>query len=258
MTVEVQGHRIAGRLAPENSLDAIAVASRLGYHSVEFDVRSTKDGVLVVSHGPESEKFPQGIVAEELLWDELRALPLPGGVQMPTLLEVVVACLAGGLFMNVEIKPGHADSVAEVLDLLERCGARDRFVISSFDRAVLERVFQCDPTVGVGALYDDSQVEATPEDFATWFPPPGRPSHPLDSVNLCQESVTEEEIDAAHAAGKRVLLWFPGIPNKAEYDDSADRLRHLISLGVDCVCTNRPDLLLQETRPKLPRISSHL
>lgn len=255
MTIEVQGHRIAGRLAAENSLPAISVASQLGIASVEFDVRKTKDGVLVVSHGPECDELPEGIIVEEMTYDDLMKIPLPGTVDQFTPLfdDVVKGCVKGGLRMNVEIKPGHADSVPEVLQRLTDLGAKGHFVISSFDRAVLRKVFETDPNIGVGALYCYS--EPIPEDFATWWDTVDRPKNCLDSVNLSQETATKIDIGNAKQAGKKVLLWFSGVPYKGpEYDDSEDRLSDLLDLGVDCICTNRPDVL--KTLADSPRSSS--
>ncbi|GAA3236753.1 glycerophosphodiester phosphodiesterase family protein [Actinocorallia longicatena] len=48
--VEVQGHRGARGLRPENTLPAFAHALELGVDGVEFDVGLTSDGVVVVHH----------------------------------------------------------------------------------------------------------------------------------------------------------------------------------------------------------------
>eukprot|EP00756_Hemistasia_phaeocysticola_P066921 Hpha_TRINITY_DN9590_c0_g1::TRINITY_DN9590_c0_g1_i1::g.114804::m.114804/K01126/E3.1.4.46, glpQ, ugpQ; glycerophosphoryl diester phosphodiesterase len=255
MPALVQGHRIGGRLAPENSMQAVAVASKLGIHSVEFDVRKTSDGVLVVSHGPE---FPgvRSLTVEETTFDELQHHPLPGSTDQftPRLDSVVKGCVEGGLFMNVEIKHGHADSVPEVLQLLRDLGAAGRFCISSFDREALRRVFQADPSVAVGSLYNGAlsreKRAPTPADFATWWDDL-RPANSNDSVNLCQETITEEEVRAARAAGKKVMIWFPGQARHPEWDDSDERLRHLLSFGPDVICTNRPDILKKLTSSSL-------
>ncbi|WP_436515006.1 glycerophosphodiester phosphodiesterase family protein [Ekhidna sp. To15] len=49
---DIQGHRGARGLAPENSLPAFIVASNLGVNTLELDVVVTKDHKLVVSHEP--------------------------------------------------------------------------------------------------------------------------------------------------------------------------------------------------------------
>ncbi|MFZ4650209.1 MAG: glycerophosphodiester phosphodiesterase [Rubrivivax sp.] len=49
---DLQGHRGARGLAPENTLPAFARALSVGVTTLELDVGLTRDGVLVVSHDP--------------------------------------------------------------------------------------------------------------------------------------------------------------------------------------------------------------
>lgn len=49
---DLQGHRGARGLAPENTLPAFATALSLGVSTLEFDVNLTKDGHLLVGHDP--------------------------------------------------------------------------------------------------------------------------------------------------------------------------------------------------------------
>jgi glycerophosphoryl diester phosphodiesterase len=49
---DLQGHRGARGLAPENTLVAFARALSLGVSTLELDLAVTKDGVVVVSHDP--------------------------------------------------------------------------------------------------------------------------------------------------------------------------------------------------------------
>jgi glycerophosphoryl diester phosphodiesterase len=86
--VIVIAHRGASCDAPENSLEAFEVAVEQGADYVEFDVRRTSDGTLVVNHDP-------------VLSD-----PPP---EMPTLDETLAA-LAGRVGLAVDVK--EADCVA--------------------------------------------------------------------------------------------------------------------------------------------------
>jgi glycerophosphoryl diester phosphodiesterase len=47
---DLQGHRGARGLAPENTLSAFATALALGVTTLELDTGVTKDGIVVISH----------------------------------------------------------------------------------------------------------------------------------------------------------------------------------------------------------------
>jgi glycerophosphoryl diester phosphodiesterase len=52
VSFDIQGHRGARGLAPENTLPAFARALAIGVTTLELDCAITKDGVVVVSHDP--------------------------------------------------------------------------------------------------------------------------------------------------------------------------------------------------------------
>jgi glycerophosphoryl diester phosphodiesterase len=61
---DLQGHRGARGLAPENTVEGFAVALSIGVTTLELDLGMTKDGVLVVSHdrrlNPDLTRGPDG------------------------------------------------------------------------------------------------------------------------------------------------------------------------------------------------------
>lgn len=63
-TFDLQGHRGARGLAPENTLPAFAAALSLGVSTLELDSAVTRDGVVVVSHdaalNPDIARGPDG------------------------------------------------------------------------------------------------------------------------------------------------------------------------------------------------------
>src|ERR1700686_3325389 len=67
---DLQGHRGARGLAPENTRHAFAPELKIGVTTTEVDLAMTKDGVLVVSHdsylNPDSTRGPdiQFLVAQ--------------------------------------------------------------------------------------------------------------------------------------------------------------------------------------------------
>ncbi len=50
--IDIQGHRGARALFPENTLEGFVAAAALGVDAFELDVGMTADGVVVVSHDP--------------------------------------------------------------------------------------------------------------------------------------------------------------------------------------------------------------
>src|SRR5262245_66280669 len=80
---DLQGHRGARGLVPENTLEAFTAALAIGVTTLELDLAMTKDGVLVVSHdsrlnpdhtrGPDGKFLPaQGPAIRTLTLAELR------------------------------------------------------------------------------------------------------------------------------------------------------------------------------------------
>src|SRR5512139_1706868 len=80
---DLQGHRGARGLLPENTLPAFAQALAIGVTTLELDTAITKDGVVVVSHdatlNPDITRGADGqwlkrddIVIHTLTWAELQ------------------------------------------------------------------------------------------------------------------------------------------------------------------------------------------
>ncbi len=61
---DLQGHRGARGLAPENTIEAFAAALSIGVSTLEFDLGMTRDGVLIVHHdvwlNPDTTRKPDG------------------------------------------------------------------------------------------------------------------------------------------------------------------------------------------------------
>ena len=63
-------------------------------------------------------------------------------------------------------------------------------------------------------------------------------------VDLRMDSVTEAMVREAHSNGLKVMGWFPGPMTMQALGCSDEQFfDHVLSLKVDTVCTNQPDLL---------------
>ncbi|MGA1699482.1 MAG: glycerophosphodiester phosphodiesterase, partial [Ilumatobacteraceae bacterium] len=91
-TTHVMAHRGASKAAPANTIEAFALARRMGAHAVELDVRQCATGELVVHHDP--------VLTDGRIIAHLGKHQLPDAI--PTLDEALDAC--GEMWVNVEIK----------------------------------------------------------------------------------------------------------------------------------------------------------
>ncbi len=209
----VIGHRGASVAAAENTVQAFVLADAMGADGVELDVRRAPDGRLIVKHDP----LPTDLV------------DLDG---YPELGTVLAAC--GAMLVNVEIKnsadeAGYDPSLAVVEPTIAEMrlhGRLDRWIISSFDWATIERCHQVAPDVATAYLV----MEATPEIIEQTAAAGHAAVHPW------VRSLSAEVVDRCHAHGLAVNTWTCNDP---------ERLRELAGLGVDGVCTDVPDVALR-------------
>ncbi|MGD9922850.1 MAG: glycerophosphodiester phosphodiesterase [Pseudorhodoplanes sp.] len=123
---DLQGHRGARGLAPENTIPGFETALKIGVTTLELDTGMTKDNVLVVSHdsvlNPEHTRGPdgaflnkQGPAIRSLTFDELQAYDV-GRIQPGTAYAARFPMQKGA--DNVRIP-----KLTEVFDLVKRHGA---------------------------------------------------------------------------------------------------------------------------------------
>jgi glycerophosphoryl diester phosphodiesterase len=267
---DLQGHRGARGLAPENTLVAFARALGLGVTTLELDLAVTKDGVVVVSHdplrNPDLTRGPDGRFIEghgppfrSLTFDEVRALDVgrlrPGsayaaqfpdqvpadGARIPTLVEVYALAKRAGnrvVRFNVETKidpekPGETLAPEPFVDAVLKV-VRDAGAIS---RTTLQ-------SFDWRTLQYARRVE--PELETVYLTEPrGGEEHPGASVPARVKAaggriwsphfrdVTPEAVAEAHGLGLRVIPWTVNRPE--DMDTMIDR-------GVDGLITDRPDL----------------
>lgn len=172
-TFDLQGHRGARGLAPENTLAAFAKALAIGVTTLETDLAATKDGIIVLSHdpvlNPDLVRGPNGqwldapgpaimslTLAELQRFDVGRIKPSTkyaqqfstqealDGARIPTLLELFELARASGKAprFNIETKlsPDKPAETLEpeafarlVVDAVRSQGMAQRTTIQSFD-----------------------------------------------------------------------------------------------------------------------------
>ncbi len=267
---DLQGHRFARGLFPENTLEGFDAACSLGLTSFEIDIAVTRDGVPVLHHdpalNPNTTREPDGAWLEragplirDLTLAELARYDVgrlrPGsddatayagqtpydGARIPTLDAVLRR--RPGIHLNVELKlmPAYPERtvapeemVERVLHVVDAASAADRITIQSFDWRAPRHLRRIRPDIACGWLTETgTDVAPIPAAIADEGGGHWAP-HFTD--------LTPALLAHAHAHAVPVIPW--------TVNDPAD-MRRLIAWGVDGLISDWPDRALT-LRPATP------
>ncbi len=212
------GHRGCTEGFVENTIEAFVEARRRGADGVEFDVRRSADGALVIHH--DAEVAGVGLIPDTPVAD------LPPHV--PLFAAVIEAC--EGMQMNVEVKNQPGDPGYDPSGSLARAVAAelvehrrlDGVIVSSFDAPTIEAVRAAEPGLPVGWLLwvkadlDQAMAQALDRRYQAL--------HPFFV------GVKADFVRRCHQAGLAVNVWTP--------NTDAD-LEAMLDLGVDALITDR-------------------
>ena len=232
----IYAHRGASGYAPENTLEAFALAAEMGADGVELDVHLTRDGRVVVIHDSTIDRTSNGQGAVlDYTYEELLAFDFGykfygerRGIRIPTLDQVYELLAPLGLVVNVEIKAKSADVVAACERIATAYGMSDRVIYSSFDHLQIARVLELNPSAFVAPLYSFNMIK--PWDYCANMK--ALASHP----HMGQLTLFPEYVETCHSMGIRVHPW---TANKEE------DIALLLKLSADGIITNYPDLALR-------------
>ncbi|HSX33826.1 MAG TPA: glycerophosphodiester phosphodiesterase [Candidatus Saccharimonadales bacterium] len=149
------GHRGAAGLAQENTIDSIKAAIDAKIDAVEFDIRRTKDGQLVVLHDRGTGRVAKehGTI-RDLTLAEVRSIILNNGEMVPTLDEVLTA--VGSKPAIIETKD---EGVTEELVHVLARHPKARPIFASFRHEELRRLQAAFPHVHIYVLEHLSPID---------------------------------------------------------------------------------------------------
>ena len=115
ISVAVIAHRGEHLRNPENTLPAFREAIELGADFIEVDVRTSADGVLVLSHDSTVDRKTNGHgEVSKLAFAELRLLDAGGGAKIPTFAEALELA-RGRIGVYVDAKQVSASALVEAI-----------------------------------------------------------------------------------------------------------------------------------------------
>lgn len=222
-------HRGDSANAPENTVAAIRSALVAKADLVEFDVRETADGKLLLFHDKDLKRFTgQKTTFEALGFQEARKLDVGSWFnpeksfadeRPPTLEEAIRFCLEGGAMPLIERKTGTAAAHVEIIRDLK---AEDKVIVQAFDWEFLHEMRKLAPEIVIGALGDKAPDAKRMAELKELGP---------QWIGWNQKYLTEPGIDSFHDLGAKVAVW--------TVNDLA-RLRQFTAWGVDGLITDRP------------------
>lgn len=294
--IDVQGHRGARGLQPENTLPAFETALDLGVPTLELDLHYTADGQVVVWHDPviepdkcrlsddapatipdpddprsHADRAIARLTADQLAWfqcdrnpdqeaypDQMASATELAGydfgiVTLSELFGFVESYAASGrktnlqrdnaarVGFNVETKrrPDDPSTIADgfdgtnagpfelaLLELVNRFELGSRIVVQSFDHRSLWAVHATDSSVPLAALTSTDPVDLS-----------GLAARGASIWSPRASTLTAQRIAEAHDVGLRVIPWTV---------NDQEEMAMLISIGVDGIITDRPDLLMEQ------------
>lgn len=262
--IDVQGHRGARAVLPENTLPAFNYALSIGVDTLELDTGVSKDGVVVVYHDQRINsalcqyKDGSAITGEPLIHSltlkEIKQLdcgskpnprflkqtPLPG-TEIPTLAEVFESVNnselnnAKSIRFNIETKsnvdqpdaqPAPAEFVRLVLSVIKEYGLENRVTIQSFDHRTLHETQKQAPELVRVALFAKRESD--------WLMAAKQSGAQIVSPNF--KKIRKKDVEQLHGAGFKVIPWTAN--QQSEW-------KKLIEMGVDGIITDDPEPLLE-------------
>lgn len=214
----VIAHRGASAYELENSLAAFRVAREMGADGVELDVHHLADAEIVVHHDPTLS----GKRLDSMTLEEVKTHRLPSGDAVPTLAQALETV---GPDVQAFIEAKSLDSAHDVdlFDAIDNAPEPSHCHVHAFDHRIVQRLRRQRPALRAGLLQSSYPVE------------PARCVAEMGVAALWQHEVHIDGalVEAVHRAGAVVYAWTVDDPH---------RMRELLALGIDGICSNKPDL----------------
>ena len=232
--------------APENTLPSFAVCLELGM-GFELDIRTTKDGHLVVLHDDNVKRTTDGPSrsVRDMTLAELKRLDAGSwfdnafsGERIPTLdetLSLVAQRKRGPTIIALNVKHVTREGEAELVGLVEKYKLlRESFAFDQSDE-MSRRLKKLNPAFRIGQNVNRKSINA-------------RLDEGLLDCFLLTATPTAEEASRLHQSGKQVLFNYAG---SGEARRNTETWKRASMAGIDGLLTDYPlefRIILREAR----------
>ena len=225
-------HRGFNTVAPENSLAAFGAAVALGAEEIEFDIWSTKDGVLVSSHDSTLERVSDGVgKIYEHTYEELLKLDFGAkhgekfkGLKIPTF-EEILQKFAGRVIMNIHVKIWDMNfpepMLEEITSLVRKYDCEKHVYFMTSSDKMIKRFMEYAPDLKITVGWDGNPDPMSMVDRAITLG--------AYKIQLFKPYFNEETVKKAHENGIICNVFFADEPEEA--------IRYL-EMGIDTILTN--------------------
>ena len=234
---KIFAHRGASAYAPENTIEAFALAVEQGAEGIELDVQLTKDGEVVVIHDETIDRVSDHTgwvkdytLAELKTFDFSNHMPAYKGAEIPTLKEVLQLVKQEMTEVNIELKTGifwYPEIEEKVLEIVKEMDMQERVIYSSFNHYSVQTIRNLDKNAQTAYLYSDVILDV--EQYAKQTGVNGL--HPA-IYHLKMADFLEKYKES----GLKVRVWTV---------DCCELIKEFIEKDIDAVITNVPDKALK-------------
>ena len=260
--VFVIAHRADWRNFPENSLEAIESAIKMGVDIVELDVHRTADGELVICHDKTINRTTNGKgLIKDMTYDSLMTFRLKrahgattDSLRIPTLREALLCC-KDRILVNVD----HAyPYYKEIVELTEELGVTGQVLMKG--KSNIDKVNEDMSKHENNLLYMPIIDINRPKGQALFAEYQERGVVPMAYEVCWQEPGTEidECVAKIHETGSKLWVntFWPSVCGGLGNDDDAalaaadpaEVYGQYIEMGATMIQTDRPQLLLEYLR----------
>ncbi len=223
---EVIGHRGAGTLEDENTLESFKKASEIGCTRIELDIHISSDGHAVIIHDSFLDKTTNGTgLVQDLTLSTIKKFVTKSGYQVPELSELFT--LFKGKNINFQIELKGKDSEKVVPGIVTAFGLEQNVRYTSFIHTRVKTAMEETPGAEGGLLMCSAVID----------PYALLQEAGAQCLHLNKRLITAGLVEKIHKKGCKVIAW--------DHIIKANDFLDLVSSGVDGATTDRPDLFLR-------------